>query len=310
MNLVLILAGLGVLLLPGATSGLGGHLAPRDWARLTAASMRGGLLAIRLGLLFTAAPVVLRLVGVQGLAEACHQTLGPFTPGGAAAGIASAALLVLVETRIRRTRRNSRTIRARLRIEPWLGHHEHHGDHDIVVVPAAPAIAYAVGGRPGQVVLSQGLVSALDDDELAVVVRHERCHLNSRHQRWLDLALVTEVTFGSVRVVRRSSATLRLAIERWADEDAAAGGSRATVRAALSKVVDTMLTPVPAFNTAETIAARLGALEADLTTTSPRWLLAASAPFVALCGAAGVALTRAAHIDHGVLDLVGLCLGH
>jgi hypothetical protein len=308
MNLVLVAAGLALMVLPGWTTRLGARLAPQDWAHLTTASLWTGLVAVRIGLLVTAAPSVLRLAGNHGLAEACHQTLGPITPGGTATGLASAAGLVLLQARILRTRRHSRAARARLRVEPWLGHHEHHDDYDIVVLPTPSPIAYALEGQPPQVVLSDGLTHALSDDELAAVIHHERCHLHHGHQRWLDLALATDTALGWFRPVRRSAATLRLAIERWADETAAHQGNRAAVRTALTKVVDTMVAPVPAFTTIETIAARLDALDAGPPAAPARWRLAATAPAVALgVTIAAALLTGTGPIHHGVLGLVGYC---
>lgn len=308
MNLVLVLAGLALVALPGKTAGLGSRLAPHEWARLTAGSIWAGLAAVRLGLLITTMPTVLRLAGVHGLAEACHQTLGPVTPGGALTGLASGAALVLIQTRIVRSRRQSRRARATLHVEPWLGDHHRQGDHDLVVIPATSSIAYALEGRPAQIVVSEGLANALSDDELSAVVRHEQCHLEHGHQRYLQLALAADVGLAPLRLMRRSTAALRLAIERWADEAAADHASRRSIRSALTKVVDSMLAPVPAFSAAETIGARLAALDAELSTPATRWRLAAALPTIALTATVGIALvTGSAPIHHGIFGIFGYC---
>ena len=310
MNLVLVLAGLALVTVPGATTSAGARLAPHEWARLSVASIWTGLVAIRLGLLVTAAPTALRLAGVHHLAHACHHTLGSITPGGAITGLASAAALVVVQARIVRARHRCRTTRATLQVEPWLGQHHHRGDHDLVVIPTASQVAYALDGQPPQVVVSQGLTRALTADELAAVVRHERCHLEHGHQHYLELALVADAALAPLPAVRRSTAALRLAVERWADEAAAAAdhASRAAVRSALTKVVHSMLAPVAAFTAAETIAARLDALATDHATPPTHWRLAAAAPAAALAATAGLALlTHSGHVHHGMFGLFGGC---
>ena len=308
MNLVLIVGGLVLVGLPGATTGLCLRLAPHEWARLTAASIWTGLLAIRLGLLVTALPTVLRLAGVHGLAEACHRVLGPITPGGAITGLVAGAALLLVQARLVRSRHQSRKARSKLRVESWLGHHHRDGDLDLVVIPATSSIAYALEGRPAQIVISQGLADALSAAELDAVVRHEQCHLEHGHQRYLELALAADAALAPLRLRRRSTATLRLALERWADESAADHAGRAAIRNALTKVVRSMLAPVPAFNAVETIGARLDALDTDLRTPPARWRLAAILPTVVLTGAVGIAvLTGSAPIHHGVFGILGYC---
>jgi beta-lactamase regulating signal transducer with metallopeptidase domain len=253
-------------------------------------------------------PTSLRLAGVHALAEACHQTLGAAAPGGAVAGIASGTALVLVQTRIARARRQSRRTRATLHVEPWLGHHQRSDGHDLVVIPAGSSIAYALEGHPPQIVVSQGLASALSSDELGAVIRHERCHLDHGHQRYLELALVADAALAPLRFVGRSSATLRLSVERWADETAADQASRTAIRNALAKAVEQMLVPVPAFSAAETIGARLVALDTDPSAPRARWRLAAVLPTVTLTVTIAVALlTGSAPIHHGVLGAFGCC---
>jgi beta-lactamase regulating signal transducer with metallopeptidase domain len=47
-------------------------------------------------------------------------------------------------------------------------------DHDIAEV-------YCVPGRRGKIVVTSGAVNALDDDQMAAVLAHERAHLRARH---------------------------------------------------------------------------------------------------------------------------------
>jgi Peptidase family M48 len=114
--------------------------------------------------------------------------------------------------------------------------------------------------------VTNGLIAALSDDELAAVFRHEVAHLQHRHQRYLLLARAVERSLGLLPLVRRATAALRCAVERWADEEAAGGDAtgRAHVRAALLRVVELVTMPeVAAFTTPGTVAERLEALQAD-----------------------------------------------
>jgi hypothetical protein len=313
MNLALLLVGVTLVALPGWTASRGHRLAPREWARLTVASLSVGLLAVRLGLVLTALPVVLHAAGIEGLLAACHQALGPIAPGHhgeVALGVTSAAALIVIEVRRWRTRRNSRQVRRSLRVESWIGDHTDGADHELVVIPTAAACAYALDGRPPQVVVSDGLAGSLSGDELAAVIAHERCHLRHRHHRHLELALTAEATLGRFRLVRRSSAVLRLAIERWADEEAAHHGSRAAVRRALEKVVATMVrpVPVPAFTGAETIRQRLEALGDEPRAAPVRYRIAAAVPAAVLIVAVGIATACGAPPVHRTaFDLLGCC---
>lgn len=309
MNLVLVAAGLALVALPGWTSHLGRRLQPRDWARLSSVSLWAGLVAVRLGLAVTAAPTALRAVGVHHLSVTCHQLLGPLTPGGELTAWGTLAVLVALQARIATVRHRCRRNLQTMWVEPCLGQHHARRDHELVVVPTASSLAYAVEGDPSQVVVSDGLTRILSQAELDAVVRHERCHLQHGHHRHLELARVVEGAFPAFGAARRSAATLRLAVERWADEAAAAATGRAPLRRALEKVVVSMLDAVPAFTTAETIGARLDALDATPRSPVGRWnVVAATVPLVALTGVVGVALlTGSSPIHHGALSLVDLC---
>jgi len=308
MNLALLAAGAALLIIPVWTARLGRRLVPRDWARLTAASMWMGLLAVRVGLLVTAAPTVLRAAGVHELAAACHEALGPLTPGGAATDWTAATAVVLLQARILRARHRSRSQIAAVRVDPSLGLHHDEGTYELVIVPAPDPLAFAVGGPVPQVVLSEGLVQVLSEDELEAVIGHERCHLRHRHDRYTGLGLVVDAAFGPVRVVRRSTAVMRLAVERWADEAAADETDRFALRNALEKVVVSMLDAVPAFTTADTICERLDALDTGPRHVTTYWRCVAALPAFALIAAIAVGiLSGSIPVHHGVLGLLGYC---
>ncbi|MFB4315066.1 M56 family metallopeptidase [Actinomadura sp. 21ATH] len=102
------------------------------------------------------------------------------------------------------------------------------------VLDSDEPLALAVPGRGGGVLVSRGLMRALDRDQLRVVFQHEASHLRHRHHRYLALGALAA---GTVPVLRRLNARLRFTLERWADEDAAeAVGDRALVARTIAQV--------------------------------------------------------------------------
>jgi len=113
------------------------------------------------------------------------------------------------------------------------------GGSEVRVVDDDRPDAYAVGGPGGHIVVSAGMLRLLEPIEREVLLAHERSHLRHRHHRYLLLARVSAAAVPGVGFVTRR---LRLAVERWADEDAAdaTGGDRRLVartilRAALGR---------------------------------------------------------------------------
>lgn len=118
-----------------------------------------------------------------------------------------------------------------------------HGN--LVVVQDQQPDAYASPGlRGGRVVVTSAMLSALDDDEARVLLAHEASHLRHHHHLYIalaHLAAVNPLMGGVPRVVR-------LAVERWADEDAACstGDRRLTARAVARAGLITLQSPRPA----------------------------------------------------------------
>ncbi|TDB91123.1 M56 family peptidase [Actinomadura sp. KC216] len=94
-------------------------------------------------------------------------------------------------------------------------------------------IAVAVPGRHGGVLLSKGMLRTFTATELHVVFQHESSHLRHRHHRY---AAAGALGAAVLRPLRPLNERLRLAVERWADEDAAeATGDRALVARTIAK---------------------------------------------------------------------------
>jgi Zn-dependent protease with chaperone function len=124
----------------------------------------------------------------------------------------------------------------------------------LVVAEWTAPYAVAVPGRPGHVLLTTGMLKALEPAERRVVFAHERSHLRHRHHRLVGVAACAAAVNPLLVPVRGHVGYL---VERWADEDAAAAVgdrglvARSVAKAALATVDDpirstaTPATPAP-----------------------------------------------------------------
>jgi Zn-dependent protease with chaperone function len=265
MTLLLLASALGLLALPGCARPLGRRLPPAEWAKLSAGLLLVGGVALEAGLVMVGGPTALRLAGLEAAADLCEHLLGALAPGGSPLGMTAAMTALLLAVASGRSLVRARRSRRVLRVEPGIGWHGELCGHDLIVLPSEELLAFSAGGRQPQIVVSQRLVAILADDELAAVLRHELAHVHHRHERYLLLARLVEQSLGLLPFVRRSTAALRSALERWADEDAAGGARRGreSVRAALVRVLEATATPdVAAFMSLGTVVERLQALQA------------------------------------------------
>ena len=311
MSVLLLAVGLVLVALPGALGPLGARVAPSEWCRAVIVCLRVGRLSVRAALAFAVVPLAFQAAGAHEFAHACHRSAHAGLPVPPDVGWLAALALAASVARSAGTRRRNAAALGRLRVEPWLGRHHVEAGVDVVELPCAERLAYAVPGRPDQVVVSDGLLGALDDEEAQAVLRHERAHLRHRHHDALTLARDLEAWMGWFPPARTSVAALRLAVERWADEDAgsASASARPAVRRALVKTVALAVGPVPTFTDACTIAARLDALAATPPAPSVPVRLAATGPMLGLCAVVVGALVACVAVSHQGLDgLLRHCL--
>ena len=100
------------------------------------------------------------------------------------------------------------------------------------VLDVAEPLAYCLPGMRSRVVLSRGTLAALDEPELAAILRHERAHLRARHDLVLEAFIAVHTAFP--RFVRSGSAlsAVRLLVELLADDAAVrTAGPRPLARA-------------------------------------------------------------------------------
>src|SRR5712691_4935783 len=91
----------------------------------------------------------------------------------------------------------------------------------VYVVPLDQPEAYAVGAAHGQVVISQGLLDVLDEEERRAMLLHEEGHLRAWHQ---PMMLVARAAAAALRPLAPAGAAMSMveqAVEESADEYAA-----------------------------------------------------------------------------------------
>jgi hypothetical protein len=102
------------------------------------------------------------------------------------------------------------------------------GAGPIVVVNDDRPDAFTTPDPRGRIVVTTGLVRALDPLERRVVLAHERSHLQHRHPWWV---LAADLAAAANPLLTPTAKAVDHAVERWADEDAAAiTGRRVTAR--------------------------------------------------------------------------------
>jgi Zn-dependent protease with chaperone function len=186
---------------------------------------------------------------------------------------------------------------------------------NLVVVDAHEPIAYAVAGAGGRIVVSTAMLRALASDERRVLLAHEAAHL--RHQHHLYVA-ITDIAAAANPLLRPIARAVRRAVERWADEVAAAEvgdrrlAARSVANAALVRArfrgagLLSSITPGALGLDDGDVPARVRALLAPPSGRQVR-LRAAILCASALCWLAGVVVTV---WTHAVLELSQSLSGH
>lgn len=298
MTPLLLVAAIMLLAFPGVAAPMGRRMPPGEWARIGRAAIVAGRVLLPVALALIALPTALDIAGLEHAAASCRHLDGGVH--GAPFGVMAGLALVASEIGVARARRRHRRVQETVRVDPWLGVHADRGDHDLVVLPTADHVAYAVGGASPQVVLSQGLVDGLLDDEIAAVVGHEAAHVRHGHHRYLELAAVVDALLLGTSVGRRSATALRTAVERWADEVAASSVPRRAVRGALLKCSQRNVTFVASFSGEVPVLERLDALAGGPPERDWRSRVVIVAPIVAIC-AAVMPMLAIVVADHGLL---------
>ncbi|WP_460353242.1 M56 family metallopeptidase [Mycobacterium sp. ZZG] len=96
----------------------------------------------------------------------------------------------------------------------------HRAGNGLRILDVAEPLAYCLPGVRSRVVVSEGALKALSDNEMSAILEHEQAHLRARHD--LVLEMFTAVHAAFPRLVRSGHAlhAVRLLIELLADDAA------------------------------------------------------------------------------------------
>lgn len=215
MTLLLLSFGVVAVALPAIRSrAIGAD--PRWFARLSTIA-----LALGIGCVVAALATSATIGALHAATGVADDPAPHLAPEGVVGACVSAIVLVVMVVRGALIASRARRVRRASRAEGWLGEHRSDGTHDLVVLPTERLVAYSVGGRDPQIVVSQGLRRMLDDDFYGFVIDHERAHLRAGHRRSLLVAAICEGLLPFLPFASQSAMALRVAVERAADEDAA-----------------------------------------------------------------------------------------
>lgn len=175
---------------------------------------------------------------------------------------------------------------------------------ELAVLQDSDPDAYALPGRPGRIVVTTGMLRALEPGEREALLAHERAHLAGHHHRFIVVAALAATCHP---VLRGLQAPLSYALERWADESAATAigdrrlAARAVGRAALAARTVSSARPSAALAaTTGPVPRRVAAL---LHATPPAGLRKARGPRLVAALLAGCLLLGAAAAVEGATDL-------
>ena len=312
MGLAFFLAGLALIAMPGLCSKSGRSLQPAEWARTSLGCLAAGWLLIETTALLYAVPSMLTLVGGAHLDAFCDRMIQQFAPGGAPAIIAATVIAISLPALAIRAISQMRCSRRAIASEAVNGLHSTHAGYDLITLPILEPIACSVRSATSQILISTGITGCLSDDQLTMVLNHEAAHLDHHHQAYLTVSGVIDRTLGWLPFVHISTAEVRLAIERWADEAASGtpGAERRTLRDALANVATTMIVPgVTGLSSLDTLAARLIALDHPSAHPTRKTRLAAYLPSGLTMLGVAVAMFLGRTQVLMMLAVIGHCVG-
>ncbi|MFJ4915143.1 M56 family metallopeptidase [Streptomyces sp. NPDC088726] len=185
------------------------------------------------------------------------------------------------------------------------------GGSELAVLRDVRPDAYALPGRPGRpgrIVVTTGMLHALDPVERDALLAHERAHLTGCHHLYLVAAELSARCHPALRALR---APMGYALERCADEAAAqAVGDRAVAARAIGRAALAARTaggtaaprPAPALAAAAGPVPRRVAALLGRTAGHPRIGRAAAATLIACLAVSGAAALDATHDLHSSIE--------
>ncbi|HEY6796497.1 MAG TPA: M56 family metallopeptidase [Kineosporiaceae bacterium] len=221
---------LAAVLLAGAGPGLARWLPPATAVRVLTVLSLVTATACGFVLAATAFRTLAQLPVLAGLGHWSPAVLRQGEPLPVPAGAAVAVIvLVLLGESVRRAVTQGRQLAdAELtcrRVGP--------GVDGLVVVDDEQPDAFTLAGLSGRIVVTTAMLKALPPPERRALLAHEASHLRHRHHAYNQL---TDLAAAANPLLRSTARAVRLAVERWADEDAATDlADRATTARALAR---------------------------------------------------------------------------
>lgn len=161
------------------------------------------------------------------------------TPGGAVVSTLGLAAAVLIIGRVAycfgRSAWVARSGRSAQRSRLAILARRHPG-LDVMVLEHGRCAAYCVPGRGGRVVVTTATLEALDDEQLAAVLQHERAHLRGRHHLVIQAASALRAAFPFVPAFVWAEGEVGRLAEMLADDAAVRHTDRLTVATALVRL--------------------------------------------------------------------------
>lgn len=196
------------------------------------------------------------------------------------------------------------------------------GHGRLVVVEDEIPDAYALPGLPGRIVVSTGMLQALDEADREAMLAHEAAHLACHHYAFVA---VTHLAAACNPLLRPVVGAVAYTVERWADERAATTcGDRRQVARAVGKAALATAHRRPRRRLPEAVLGLFGRHRGPLAAAGPvprrvaallaqprRHSLPLNLPLLPLAGAAAVVGSSAlcafaaAHDLHLLLELAG-----
>jgi hypothetical protein len=290
--LPLVLSGLFGVFAPPLSRRLPPHVA--SWLLSLGGLLAAAASSASLGLL--ALPLVGQAPPVAASGQWSQAVLRERDPLGVPVGLLAAVAVAVLAARflqvgVRRLRAVHEAHRAAAELAGRGG--------ELCVLDSLDRHALAVPGRPGRIVVTTGLLRALDADQRRALLAHERAHLRHRHHlHQTAAALVVAVN----PLLSRLPAALELSCERWADEDAASVSRRAVVADALVRAATGCRAPASGVALAAAgadVTARVAALHAPV----PRLVLWRVVVPGAVLTAAAIALAVAMRDTERLFEL-------
>ncbi|MFI6866318.1 M56 family metallopeptidase [Nocardia sp. NPDC050406] len=173
----------------------------------------------------------------------------------------------------------------------------HNSELGAVVLDVDHPAAYCVAGKPHTIVVTRGVLTALDDRHIDAVLAHERAHLDGRHHLLLALTRGLATALPRIRLFAVGAAEVARLLEILADDAAVRVHGRATVLRALLTVSDMSEGPAEAMGaTGIGLTGRVARLAAPTDRTArrrSRLTLGAATATAALTAVAALLLAAA-----------------